>query len=863
MTNVMTELSNWVSTLPYWEQAALEKIVTGVSLGDSDYAELLQFLLEDEALSEKKIPRPTLQFPQRDFAEPQYTGSLRLAKISNLKNVNALVQDQVLTFSNGITIIYGGNGSGKSGYARVLGCAGFTRGDREVLPDVTRPIDDTTTLSAMISLTDGTNTREIPYKVGDRCPELASLYTFDSTSVRVHLTQSNTLSFSPAGLAYLSQLSEITDRVREYLKAKIDEYSQPYNFSVLFQGDSEISRLIANLGPEADLRAISQLTLVTQEEEKHITELDLQIAQLKAQDIPSQVSKLNQKITDLEMLINRLKDAQNGLSDQSAEKIRNGLKNFQERQAIASQVGVDQFKLEHFSHVGSELWYEFVKAARLLANAEQTPSHEYPQPNDRCLLCQQPLSEEARSLLIRLWNFLASDAQSKLVEADAALVGIRQAVESIPLEFFNDQSVSYRHLQEHNVEILRKVGALITRFQERRKNISNAIANHTSLAIFPPLAEDSISEIELVISKLKNERTELGRKDPSSEILQLEAQLRNLQHRVILREHYTEIENYVHRRIWAQRAGRVGGNTRHITKKHNDLFRELVTDRYIELFEKILQELGRPLKVKVVTKGRKGETYKQIVLETDPSVPLDKGIPDKVLSEGEKRAVALADFLTEIALDTMSSAIVLDDPVTSLDLEWRNLVATILANEAKRRQVIVFTHDLPFLYFLKKYAEQNGVDIEAHWIKRGDNDGKPGYVFLNNSPALERDYKKTTYAREKYSKAKDAPATEQQSLLRDGFGALRTSYEAFIVFELFNEVVMRFDERISFGRLSGIVWDQSIVDAVVAKCESLSRYIEGHLHSDAFAAEKPTPAMLLKEVEAFEELQRKMKKAKK
>lgn len=225
MKNVVAELSDWGSTLPYWEQMALEKIASGVSLDDLDYGEFLQFLLEDEGLAERKIPRPTLKFPRSPATTQQSTASLRLIKISNLQNINALVQGQVLTFSKGLTVIYGANGSGKSGYARVLGCAGFTRGDREVLPDVTRPIDDTTVLSATISLTDGINTREVPYKVGDRCAELASLYTFDSTSVHVHLTQSSTLSFSPAGLLYLSQLSEATDRVREYLRVKIEEYS--------------------------------------------------------------------------------------------------------------------------------------------------------------------------------------------------------------------------------------------------------------------------------------------------------------------------------------------------------------------------------------------------------------------------------------------------------------------------------------------------------------------------------------------------------------------------------------------------------------------------------------------------------------
>jgi hypothetical protein len=70
---------------------------------------------------------------------------------------------------------------------------------------------------------------------------------------------------------------------------------------------------------------------------------------------------------------------------------------------------------------------------------------------------------------------------------------------------------------------------------------------------------------------------------------------------------------------------------------------------------------------------------------------------------------------------------------------------------------------------------------------------------------------------------------------------------------------MRFEERVSFGRLKDITWDQSIANEVVSKCEFLSTYIEGHLHSDTFAATKPTCEILLKEIEAFEALKKKLK----
>ena len=99
------------------------------------------------------------------------------------------------------------------------------------------------------------------------------------------------------------------------------------------------------------------------------------------------------------------------------------------------------------------------------------------------------------------------------------------------------------------------------------------------------------------------------------------------------------------------------------------------------------------------------------------------------MSEGEQRAVALADFLTEIALNPANAGIVLDDPVNSQDHQRKELIARRLIKEARSRQVIVFTHDLVFLNNLVQFTEEEEVQYQAHWVDR-DADGNPGCVAL-------------------------------------------------------------------------------------------------------------------------------------
>lgn len=861
MASILRELRSWSSTLPYWEQAALEKIAIGVQFSESDYRELLQYLLEDNGLEEPAGKRPELQFPEKDDTFESSALQIKLLRIFNTENVNALVGGQIITFGDALTAIYGANGSGKSGYVRILGCAGFTRGDQEVLPDIGQPSYAAVVPSADIEISDGISKKVIHYQVGNKCEELSQFYVFDSTSVRVHLTGSYAYSFSPAGLSFLTELVKVTDKVRSLLKVRIEECKAPHNFNILFRGVSEVSELIAGLNSKTNLGEIKNLAKLTSKEEEEIKKLNLEIVGLQERDVSEQLKSLKQTIQDLRNLEKRLLEVTDRLDDQKIQEILEAVKKYNQKKSALQCISIDEFESKHFAQVGSDTWFQFVKAAGKLAKGEQAPDKPYPQPGDHCLLCQQQLSTEARNFLTHLWEFLEDTAQSELQNARKAVEEMRRNLDAIDLEFFGDQSVSYRYLQEHDKKLLRKIESNIDLYHQRKK-IALAIIDTLEETAVPGMIYSGLADIREIINRLEGQQHRLEKEDPTQSIFERKKQLLTLEHRKILAENFSRIEEYVQRCIWVTKASKIGGSTNHITRKYRGLFENLVTDRYLELFEQILRDLKRPLKVTVKTTGQKGETRKQIVLETDSSACAAEIEPEKVLSEGEKRAVAFADFLTEVALDTTSSGIILDDPVTSLDLEWRDTIASLLAAEAKHRQVIVFTHDLPFLYYLKQYAEKESVGIVTHWAKRGDKDDKPGYVFLDNSPALEKEYRSAKKAREVYEQAKDAAPVEQENLLRQGFGALRAAYEAFVIFDLFSGVIMRFNERVSFLRLKEIVWEKSIVDEVVSKCEVLSGYIEGHLHGDLSVMARPTCETLKKEIEAFEVLRGKLRKLK-
>lgn len=863
MSVALIELLTWANSLPYWEKFALDYIMADKSFLDEDYDRLLNYILEDANLKEKNTPRPDLNFTSVGINSRSDGQRLVLLEIRNLQNINALATGQSMTFSQQLTTIYGANGSGKSGYARVLGCAAFSRGDREVLSDITQPIGQNAVRAADIVVSEDESIRVIEYRIGNRCSELAPFYVFDSTSVEVHISKSNTISFSPYGLSFLTRLSEITDACRDKLQQKVKAYLAPHSFTPFFQGETEVSRAITTLGPRTNTKDLEKLATLSEDDLSEFQQLDVKIAQLKSENIPEQISEFQQTITDLNNLINGLNLIQRQLSDEAISSIDDTIKLLLKRQAVSQLASVDQFKTEDFSQIGSPAWYDFIRAAKALAELEKKNNEAYPTHQDACLLCQHPLSDESRGLIVRLWSFLASNAQAQLRETEEDLKRKRRVLKSINFDCFGEQFVSYRFLKSHDETVMNAVKQFI---QAAHQRFEGALRNIDELRTesLESMPRDCVMEVQRIINGVKLRIEELKKLNPEQKIKELENQRLVLQHRITLSEKLPEIKIYLDQRKRAEKAIKAGGNTRHITQKYNDLFKQLVTDRYIEVFERILGDLGRPLKVKVATRGRKGETIKQIVLEATTPNNEEKATPSRVLSEGEKRAVALADFLAEATLDEASAGIILDDPVTSLDFEWKEAVAQRLVQEVMNRQVIIFTHDLPFLYLLNLYAEQRRVDIKSHWIKRGESDGKPGYIFSESSPLLEKDYRNPVKAIELYQKAKITEAPDvQEALLRQGFGYLRSTYEAFIIHDLLEEVVLRFDLRVSIRRLKNIVWDQSIIDDVIAKCTYLSRFIDAHLQSDLFTTQKPTPLMLKAEIDFFQGLQKKLKALKK
>jgi len=207
------DLFDWALSRPWWQQLALARLASGQLLGDSDYIVVADAL---QGLS----PAPAQGSWLGGTLRPVVTGGapVRLLAVGDVSNVNALVDDQKLTFeAAGLTVVYGDNGSGKSGYARLLKRSVRARHREDVLPDI-------------FESSGGPSCAVIDYAVGDEtglarweesAPALSQVTFYDEKCGDCYVSMEAEVTYRPGGLHLLDALIGVCDGVRDLLEQRI------------------------------------------------------------------------------------------------------------------------------------------------------------------------------------------------------------------------------------------------------------------------------------------------------------------------------------------------------------------------------------------------------------------------------------------------------------------------------------------------------------------------------------------------------------------------------------------------------------------------------------------------------------------
>lgn len=850
-----SEIKSFAAELPYWEKYLASTILSGQNISQTEIDTAYTYLLEELNLKEKvENPTISIDYNRRDSAD--YKRDLYFVKLENVKGVNALTENQVIEFSDNLTIIYGTNGSGKTGYVRLLKKVFYSKTPEDIVQNIhissgQKPI----TAKFTFKYADSVVTLDYPSNADNT--EFEQFAVFDNNSVRHHLDHKNEFEFRPAGLSFYADLTEAIKLVEKKLNSEIASKQFPNDFTIWFDGESDIKTLVQGLTAQSNIadlykhypftdkdkiekakieKSYDELALATKSKVKEIQKLENLKTQLS--DNKKNIEAINSYFTN---------DYLTHVSKSITECIR--------KEATAKAEGTENFKTDKIQSVGTMEWKNFIVAAEKFAKQQKERDTVYPDDNDNCLLCQQPLSVDAANLIKSYWTFIKSIAEQNAAQAQIELDKIKAGFEKLSFDLFPVDHILTVWLTDNYPEMLASLKEELTEQHTLTSKIIADISNKTSIKRTEN--QIGVSEHEKIISAIDESINIFKQDEPSEELAKLYNAKTYLIHKEKFSTHFPKFLTYIYNQQWIFKASALSWMTqkRYITDWEKYLTSKYFNQKFIDTFNEECIALNGNFGIEVNHTGSEGTSFRQLTLKGRN--------PAAILSEGEQKVVALADFISEMQLSDVNRGIVFDDPVNSLDESRKRDIAYRLIKESLHKQVIVFTHDLIFVSNLITFSEENKIPFLCHWVE--SRDGKPGQVWLKNSPSYEKEYRNAEPAKRYYTDANkvDCPPAQREFLIKTGFTALRTCYEVLVINDLFKNVVQRYNERVSVDSLSSVYFDQELINELLDSFAQCCRYMEGHSHSDKYAHKKPETENLNEEIQRYEAIRTKIRKAKK
>ncbi len=436
-------------------------------------------------------------------------------------------------------------------------------------------------------------------------------------------------------------------------------------------------------------------------------------------------------------------------------------------------------------------------------------------------------------------EFVRSDVAERAAAAAALLETEKAALLSLKLEEDEDEDPT-ADLRVHAPEVADKTRSYLAVARERRDAAAEAC---TLMGGWPTLAELAPSPrtaISGLAQEVRAEAVELTAENPVAARAGLVDQIRELQARMWLAGAKDSVLAELARLRRRKRYDKCveSTQTRGITNKGAELTKKLVSEAMATAFARELTHLDvARVGVHLGTEPKRGALLHEVKLDGQArDVP-----PQRVLSEGECRCVALAAFLAELSTANHASGIVFDDPVSSLDHMRRRRVARRLVEEARVRQVSVFTHDLAFLLLLKEHAEANEVPLftqQVRALRDGPGICQPGlpWAGMNVKERIAR-LNDDVQSLATLHKNDDVDAYEREA--KAIYGRLREAWERGVEEVLLNGVVQRFERGISTKPLKDVVVTEDDLRVLELGMTKTSRWLVGH--DDAPELNEPVP----------------------
>lgn len=854
------DILDWSSgKLSPWKQDALRRLACQSALTETDYSEVLKHVKLSVGFAVTPEPAEPIPLEKAHFGSASAGAPLHIKAIRNVENVNRLVPAAALTFApQGLTVIYGRNGSGKSGFVRIFRTACRTRVEKPEKLKVLADVYGTGRgpQKAEIVIENAGAEEVVTWTSGGKAHEaLLHVAVFDSSAAQLYVDGGSNIQFLPFGLALPHKLNELCLR----LKATLDAEREPVrdqlsaaivNFALPRQTAAQL--FYSNLSAKTTDGQIDSACAFSRDDQDRLDLLTrlLSGSATAGADLAALSTWISKVSTECLALFE-------ALTDLKLEQARTAKATAVEARNLAGLDSTKLFKDEPLPGIGSESWRRLWQAARDFSLAEAYPGQPFPVVTTRekdaaCVLCLQPLTAEASNRLDRFEAFVKGAIATAANDAEARLEAMLRSVPEFDCLAAADWSVRLDQITKRDAALSAALAAFKVCAENRRVLLSALLdgkkgtEGSPSQLVSPSAALQALAEVvakeadaakaayeDTARAKLSEDRAELeDRKIISLNAMTLKKRRDLLKQDGLYPDALAEVV------------------TTAITKRANELVDVHLTKVVLDQYETERNALEiAHLKVGLARKS--GKTTASF--QTNPGTALTK-FASEILSEGEQRALALAAFFTEVGVTDGSGPIVIDDPISSLDRQRGLRVAARIVAEAKKRQVIVFTHDLIFFNDLCHEADSEGVHADTVALfADGNNAGKidpAGVIWkgLNVDKRLKRIKNDSVAVKKQY---KTSP-TDYEVGMKNLYGRLRDTYERAVEEVIFCDVVRRGSDRVETQKLRFV----HLSDALAIKFHEGMTKANTHSHDNPEAAtvETPTPAEFDADLSAIEKL---------
>lgn len=847
--SVLQEILTWSYERPLWQRDALRRLSVQGELDDSDVRALTEICKSGHGLAEAQeaAPLDNQHVPDRLAGPP-----VSLASIYHHCGVNALAEKQTLSFAPGLTVVYGDNGAGKSGYIRILKGACHSRGREEILGNV---VSGSAPFSPVVSIKyqlggEATH-REWTGELDDEL--ISRVSVFDTHGAAVYLTEKTNVKFRPFGLDLFDKLVQACKSVRAHLESDQRALGTDGLAAVLqqFPAGTAVAKFLAGVSSLTTPEALRALSHLSDEEQTRLVFLEKALLDQKANDPEKLAQQLTLRHGRVTGLARHLSTVEAALSATTVSALIDARTAGSRKAEEAKRLRDATFPAGLLTGTGSEDWAAMWEAARRFSEEIAYPGQSFPVAADgaQCVLCQQNLDHAAAHRFEQFQSFVVSKTESELRQLRECFARQRKALLDLRTQTESVEE-ALKEIALDQEQTAAEIGEALAKNELRRTAVLACLAAD---GVLPADLHEvvPVSEKVAALASQLQDRIRLLRASVNNETQKLlSSELLELHSRKLLASHNGAVLAEIDRKKRFAAYGLCLEETRTqaITAKSTAVTKVAVSNKLKQSFQEELGRLGfRHMAVELKEQGGvDGVFYHRLVLTGAPGVELPK-----VVSEGEQRCLSIAAFFAELSTADDPSGIVFDDPVSSLDFQWRGSVAQRLVEESQRRQVIVFTHDVVFLLALKQYAEQLEIDALDQHVRHlpmgaGVCEAELPWVAMPIKKKLGF-LKKAWQDADKLSRGGHQDAYEKEA--KHLYGLLREGWERALEEVLLGGLVERFRPSIQTQQIAQIADitadDCKLVEVAMTKC---SIWLPGHDKAPAWRAPVPAPAELQEDI---------------